>query len=111
MSYKPSKKDRELMITINVFLLGREEVKNLFWNIYTVDYNPKESIVKIGINTINGKLGTTLEKLRKTSKDLSQYLRDSGLTYKKSNIIFFVDKSAAETRKLEELIESVEAKL
>jgi hypothetical protein len=68
------KKTRELTLTVSVFLLGREEVKGLFWNILNTHYEHQNNVINIGISTIEGKLGTTLQKLRKTAKYLSQYL-------------------------------------
>jgi|GEM_PF-908906 len=97
--YKPQAKkknqrreNRELVVNISMFLLGNEKMKNLFWNIKTVEYQKFENKIKIGINTTK-KLGTTLEKLRSVAKDLSNYLFEQGLTFQRqTQVVFFVDK-------------------
>lgn len=97
--YKPQakkknqrKENRELVVNISMFLLGNEKMKNLFWNIKTVEYVKFENKIKIGINTTK-KLGTTLEKLRGVAKDLSNYLFEQGLTFQRqTHVVFFVDK-------------------
>lgn len=97
--YKPQlkkknqrKENRELVVNISMFLLGNEKMKNLFWNIKTVEYAKFENKIKIGINTTK-KLGTTLEKLRSVAKDLSNYLYEQGLTFQRqTQVVFFVDK-------------------
>lgn len=97
--YKPQVKkknqrreNRELVVNISMFLLGNEKMKNLFWNIKTVEYAKFENKIKIGINTTK-KLGTTLEKLRSVAKDLSNYLFEQGLTFQRqTQVVFYVDK-------------------
>lgn len=105
-----SKKDREFVSVVSMFLLGREELRKQFWNIKSVNYNHQTQTVNIGISTINGKLGTTLEKLRKTSRHLSDYLYESGLTFKLAKIKFFVDKDEEELLKVQSVIEQIESK-
>lgn len=105
-----TKQERELITTISMFLLGREELKKLFWNVKSVRYNPKTQTLNIGISTIKGKLGTTLEKLRKTCKDLSDFLYDQGLTFRKAKIKFFVDKRDEDLEKMYSLLDQIEIK-
>lgn len=108
---KSRTKERELIMTVSLFLVGREELRKLFWNIKNVKYIAKEQVVEIGVSTISGKLGTTLEKLRKTCKPLSEYLYENGLTFRKSRIHFYVDKREEEVAHLTNLINSLETKI
>ena len=102
------KKNRELLITVSVFLLNQEELRKQFWNVKSVHYDISTQTVKIGINTTNGKLGTTLTKLRKTSRKLSDYLYEHGLTFRKANIKFFVDKTEVELERIYSLLQKFE---
>jgi hypothetical protein len=104
------KSDRELLLTVSVFLLNEEVLRKQFWNVKSVFYNKTEQTVKIGINTTNGKLGTTLSKLRKTSRDLSDYLYDQGVTFRKTTIVFYVDKEDVEVERIYNLISNFEHK-
>lgn len=105
------RKQRELLLTISVFLLGREELRNQFWNIVSTKYESSTNQLNVGISTVEGKYGTTLQKLRKTAKHLSQYLYDQGLTFRKSHIHFFVHKEENELARIEHLLDTIEAKL
>lgn len=107
---KNTKKERELLLNVSFFLLGHETMRKCFWNVKSVEYNKSEQALNIGINTTNGKLGTTLQKLRKTSKELSDYLYEQGLTFRKAKINFFVDKEDIEIEKVYNLLEAVEEK-
>jgi|688.fasta_scaffold21501_5 hypothetical protein len=99
------KENRELVLNISMFLLTNEKMKNLFWNVKTVTYSRSEDSIKIGINTTK-KLGTTLEKLRSVSKDLSNYLFDQGLTIRRqTKVSFFVDKEDEIVARIYNLIE------
>jgi hypothetical protein len=99
------KENRELVLNISMFLLTNEKMKNLFWNVKTVTYSRSEDTIKIGINTTK-KLGTTLEKLRSVSKDLSNYLFDQGLTIRRqTKVSFFVDKEDEIVARIYNLIE------
>jgi molybdopterin-biosynthesis enzyme MoeA-like protein len=100
-------KNRQLIVSISLFLLGREEMRNLFWNIASATYNGKTQQVEIGISTIDGKLGTTLEKLRKTCKPLSVYLYESKITFRKPHIHFFVQKEDTTEQRVTSIIESL----
>lgn len=101
------KENREMILTVSMFLLGNEKMKNLFWNVVSLDYNKSESKIKIGINTTK-KLGTTLEKLRSVAKELSNYLFEQGLTFKRqTKITFFVDKEDDMIARIYSLIEGV----
>jgi cell division protein FtsB len=105
---KQKKIGRELILTVSMFLLNQEELRKQFWNVKTVNYDKVAQKVKIGINTTNGKLGTTLTKLRKTSKKLSEYLFDQGLTFRRAEIVFFVDKNDVELERIYSLLEQID---
>ncbi len=107
---KLKKQNRELHLTISFFLLNQEELRKQFWTVKSVSYDKTKQKIKVGINTTNGKLGTTLAKLRKTSKNLSDYLYDQGLTFRKANVSFFVDKSDIEIERIYNLLNSLEHK-
>ncbi len=102
------KADRELLLTVSMFLLGREELRKLFWTVKTVDYDRTEQKLSVGISTVTGKLGTTLAKLRKTSRDLSDYLYEQGLTFRQAKIRFYVDKEDEKLQRVYDLLEEVE---
>lgn len=103
-----NKKNRELVLTVSVFLLGREELRTLFWNIMHADYNGSTNALNVGISTIEGKYGTTLQKLRKTSKHLSEYLYESGLTFRKSHVNFYIDKEEDELARIGNILNLIE---
>ncbi len=108
-TYRLKKKiNRGLLLSVSIFLLGREELRKQFWTVRSVTYDKQSQTVAIGINTITGKLGTTLAKLRKTAKDLSDYLYDQGLTFRKAKINFFVDKEDEKLQKIYALLEEIE---
>ncbi len=108
-TYRLKKKaNRELLLSVSIFLLGREELRKQFWTVRSVTYDRQNQKVAIGINTITGKLGTTLAKLRKTAKDLSDYLYEQGLTFRKVKINFFVDKEDEKLQKIYTLLEEIE---
>ena len=106
-----SRKQRELTLTVSVFLLGREELKNLFWNIMNVQYTTQNNTLSVGVSTVEGKLGTTLTKLRKTARDLAVYMYESGLTFRKSHVHFYIHTENGELAKIEHLLESLDAQL
>jgi hypothetical protein len=105
-----SKTNRELVLNIYMFLLNSETMRKCFWNIKSVDYNKVNQTLDIGINTTKGKLGTTLGKLRKNSKSLSDYLFTQGITFRKAKINFFVDKEDIEMERIYNLLDSVDEK-
>lgn len=107
-SHKKRKKNKELLITISLFLLNQEELRKQFWTVKSVSYNMGAQKLSVGINTTNGRLGTTLTKLRKVSKRLSDYLYDQGLTFRKAEITFFVDKTEVELERIYALLENFE---
>jgi hypothetical protein len=105
------KENRELVLNISMFLLTNEKMKNLFWNVKTVTYSRSEDTIKIGINTTK-KLGTTLEKLRSVSKDLSNYLYDQGITIRRqTRVSFFVDKEDELVARIYNLIEKTSSEV
>jgi hypothetical protein len=102
------RENREIVLNISMFLMGNEKLKNLFWNVKTVEYLKSENTIKIGINTTK-KLGTTLEKLRSVAKDLSNYLFDQGQTFRRqTRIVFYVDKEDEMVARIYNLIDQVE---
>lgn len=104
------KVDRELLLTVSVFLLNQEDLRKQFWTVKSIHYDKTDQIVKIGINTTNGRLGTTLAKLRKTSRSLSDYLYDQGITFRKTKIVFYVDKEDIEIERIYNMIANFEDK-
>jgi ribosome-binding factor A len=101
------KEYRELAVNVSMFLLRNEKMKNLFWNVKTVEYIKREHRIKIGINTTR-KLGTTLKKLRSLSKDLSNYLYEQGLTIKRTTRInFYVDREDEAVARIYNILENV----
>jgi hypothetical protein len=105
---KVKKADRELVLAISMFLLGREEMRKLFWTVKSVQYDRSKQQVNIGISTITGRLGTTLSHLRKTCRDLSDYLHDQGLTFRTVKINFFIDKQDEELERVNTLLSTIE---
>jgi hypothetical protein len=106
--HKGRKRNKEMLLTISVFLLNQEELRKQFWNVKSVQYDIANKTVSIGINTTQGKLGTTLSKLRKVSRRLSDYLYDHGLTFRKTKIKFFVDKTEVELERIYNLLQKFE---
>lgn len=102
------KQNRELVLTVSMFLLNQETLRKQFWTVKSVDYVKTEQVLRVGINTANGKLGTTLSKLRKTSKDLSEYMYEQGLTFRKAKVEFFVDKQDIELERIYNLLQNVD---
>jgi hypothetical protein len=107
--YKPSKKDRQLSLSVSLFLLGREELKKQFWNIDSIHLDYETQILTISVSTMQGKLGTTLQKLRKTSKPLADYLFLSRITFKRPIIAFEVTKSFNTLTSIQTAIAKIEA--
>jgi hypothetical protein len=99
--------NREVIVNINMFLLGQESLKGLFWNVAKIDFNPTTKALKIGITTTETKLGTTLEKLRKNSKSLSDYLYESGALHCRSRIYFSIYKQEEDLMRVIEMLEAV----
>lgn len=100
---------RSLVLSISMFLLNSEEMRNLLWTVKSANYNGSDAVVRIGIDTTTGKLGTTLTRLRKTCKDLSIYLFEQNLTSRPSRITFFVDKKEEKINKIHDLIDKLDA--
>ena len=101
------KKEREFLLTVSLFLLGKEELRKQFWNVKSVKYDKLNQKLNVGINTTNGKYGTTLSKLRKVAKDLSNHLYDEGLTFKKAKVVFFIDREEEEIERIYQMLEKV----
>jgi hypothetical protein len=105
-SKKSNLSQRSFILSVSMFLLGREEMRNLVWTVESVKYDKIDQIVNIGINTTTGKLGTTLARLRKTCKDLAGYLREHNLTFKVARINFFVDKKEEKLHSMNQLLDN-----
>lgn len=106
----PTKPNRELLLNVSMFLLNQEMLRKQFWNVKSASYDKVNQKVNIGINTTSGRLGTTLSKLRKTSKFLSDYLYEQGLTFRKAKINFFVDKEDMEIERIYNLLHKLNDK-
>lgn len=105
------KKTRELILTVSLFLLNQEQLRKLFWSVKSVNYDTSIQGVGIGISTTKGKYGTTLAKLRKCSKDLSDHLYENGLTFRKAKVTFFIEKEDFELERLYSLLADTERSL
>ena len=105
------KKSRELILNVSLFLLNQEQLRKLFWSVKSVHYDTANQGVGIGISTTKGKYGTTLTKLRKCSKDLSDHLYENGLTFRKAKVNFFIDREDFELERLYSLLADTERSL
>lgn len=103
---KSNLSQRSFILSVSMFLLGREEMRNLVWTVQSVKYDKIDQIVNVGINTTTGKLGTTLSQLRKTCKDLAGYLYEHGLTFKMARINFFVDKKEEKLQAMNQFLDT-----
>ena len=108
---KSSTSQRSLILSISMFLLNSEEMRNLLWTVQSANYSGSENTVRIGIDTTTGKLGTTLTQLRKTCKYLSNYLFEQNLTSRPARIAFFVDKKEQKINKIHSLIDKLDAEI
>ena len=97
--------DRDLVANINMVLLGQESMKGLFWNVAGVDYNPTNHSLKVGITTTNNKLGTTLEKMRKNAKLLSDHLYLEGVLNCRPRVYFSLHKETEDKLRLDNLLD------
>jgi hypothetical protein len=105
------KKSRELILNVSIFLLNQEPLKKLFWSVKSVNYDTTHQSVGVGISTTKGKYGTTLAKLRKCSRDLSDHLYENGLTFRRAKINFFINKEDYELERLYGLLADTERSL
>ncbi len=105
------KKDREFILTVSLFLLNQEELRKLFWSVKSVNYDTTYQTLGVGISTTKGKYGTTLAKLRKCSRDLSDHLYENGLTFRKAKVSFFISKEDFELERLYSLLADTERAL
>jgi hypothetical protein len=99
--------NREVIVNIGMFLLNQENLKGLFWNVAKIEFNPITKSLKIGITTTNNKLGTTLNKLRKNCKPLSDYLYESGALHCRARIYFSMHKEDEDMARILEILDSV----
>jgi hypothetical protein len=84
--------NRDLLVNINMFLLTNSELKGLFWSVKSVDYNSNLKTLKICIDTIDNKLGTTLEKMRKVARFLGEDMYQKDLLTITPRVYFSVQK-------------------
>ncbi len=92
--------NRDMIVNINMFLLTNIELKDLFWSVKNVEYNPSTKLLNIEIDTMDNKLGTTLEKMRKNAKGLAQHLYSNGVTNNIPRVNFSVQKGESLLDKL-----------
>lgn len=98
---------RQLNLTISMFLLGNETMKGLVWTVHKVEYIRSTQTVKIGIDTVRSKLGTTLAKMRKLARPLAEYLFESGLTFRIAQIEFYVNKEDESVKRIYGILDKV----
>jgi ribosome-binding factor A len=98
---------RQLSLTTSMFLLSNETLKGLFWTVHSVKYNRTEQKLKIGIDTIDSKRGTTLSQMRKLAKPLAQKLHDEGLVFKLPMIEFFIQTEHEAIQRIYNLLDKV----
>jgi hypothetical protein len=92
--------NRDILVNINMFLLTNAELKGLFWSVKNVDYNSHLKTLKINIDTIDNKLGTTLEKMRKIARFLGEDLYQKGILNITPRVYFSVQKEDTLMEKL-----------
>lgn len=102
-----SKREREFISNISMFLLTREELRKQFWNIKSAQMVFEKNELRIGISTLEGKLGQTLEALRKVAKPLGEHLFLTEVTTTTPQITFFVDKRDEELEKMYKLLDNI----
>lgn len=102
------KLNRKLTLTISMFLLSCDELKKLFWEVKSVDYNHESQKIRIGVDSTNGKHGTALSVLRRQAKPLSKHLHQNGVTFREAKITFFVNKEEQSIQKIYSILEKVE---
>jgi len=107
------KVNRRLMLSISVFLLGKEKMRDTYWTIASCSYKVRENQLMIGVTTVDNKMGTTLKNMRSNASELAHYIKDQGLTPKVPRIQFYVYKQEEKSylEKLNELIDTVELDL
>lgn len=107
------KVNRRLMLSISVFLLGKEKMRDTYWTIASCGYKVRENQLMIGVSTVDNKMGTTLKNMRSNASELAHYIKDQSLTPKVPRIQFYVYKQEEKSylEKLNELIDTVELDL
>ena len=104
---KPFKKiDKAIITNVNMFLLGQEHLRGIFWNVADVEYKPITQTLRLGITVADNKLGTALEKMRKCSKDMCDYLYDGGFLNAKPKIEFYFYKPKTDINVILERLEN-----
>jgi len=103
-----TKKNREFIVTVSMFLLGQETLRTLFWTVKSVQYQSQLQKVRVGISTTDGKYGTTLNKLRKTARGLSDFLYEQGLTFRQAHIEFFIDTTDEDLVRMNAMLDTID---
>jgi hypothetical protein len=104
------KTTKKLILNTSIFLLGRDNLKQVYWSISTCRYAFDLNILHIGVKTADGKAGTVLRNMRSNSAVLAEYLKAQKILPKTPKIIFFIDKNNEKeyVDKINSLIESVQ---
>ncbi|GAB4144489.1 MAG: hypothetical protein OHK0017_03050 [Patescibacteria group bacterium] len=104
---------RKLVLSVSVFLLGKDNMKTDYWTISSVKFNAESGALSVGIKTLEGKAGTVLKNMRSNAAELAEYLRNQKLVNRIPKILFKVQKDDEKTylESLNELIDSVEMDL
>jgi len=107
------KLNRKLIMSINLFLLGRDKMRDTYWTIACCDYKIRDNQLIIGVSSVDNKLGTTLKNMRSHAGELARYMKDQGLTQKLTKITFemYKPEEISYLEKLNNLIDSVELNL
>jgi hypothetical protein len=99
--------NRQLQLTISMFLLNQEAMRGLVWTVQHVEYNRETQTIKVGIDTVKSKLlGTTLGKMRKLAKPLAHRLAEQGVTLRAANVEFYVHKQNEALQRIYSLLEA-----
>lgn len=101
------RQNRQILVNVGMYLLNQEGLKNQYWEIKSIKYNSMSQKLNIGINTTDGKFGTTLEALRKQSKGLAEYLYEQGVTFRVSKIKFFIDREDEKIQRIYDVLDRV----
>lgn len=98
--------DRDIIVALNAFLLDKELLKDLFWNIAKVEYLPTPQAIKIGITVDGNKQGTVLQKMRKLAKPIADMLYEAKLLNNKPKVLFAIHEVGKDVLSIIEEIEA-----
>jgi hypothetical protein len=106
---KIDKKAQSLVQAVNYHIKTSEHLKNVdVVNIKSAKHLVATGKLKIGFTTIEGKYGTVLEKLKKSSRSLSDYLFSLDLFFRPPKIEWFVEKEDDSVDKVRQIILDME---